>query len=386
MGGRVLVNTVSLSSGALTRERHLLARLPAAAPDLDFHVLCTPETADSLEATPSTDSTASVDGTTLSIHETDHPDGTAGRIAWENTALLREVGRIDPDLLYFPLHVTNLVDRCPKVGAVRNAAPYYPAAHDGASRRARARLRVLKAATRRTVRQSERVIFMSETTRDRVAADLPMAREKGVVIPHGTPAGFEPVTPSADVLAAYGLPETFWLTVSNVARYKNLVELVDGYASASADVDVPPLAIAGKVVDPGYAAAVRERIRHHDLGDSVRLLGYVDHDDLPHLHAASDLFVFSSACENAPVSLVEALACGDAIATSDAASMPEICGDAAAYFDPYDPDAIAETLVVLWNDPARRETLGERALERASAFSWDRAADRTGKLFTDLAR
>jgi glycosyltransferase involved in cell wall biosynthesis len=381
MTGRVLVNTVSLSSGALTRERHLLRELvrdgdtSAADCGIEYRVLCTPETAERLPDSPE-----------LAVETTNHPDGTAGRLFWENTSLLRAVRRYSADALYFPLHITNLVDLCPKVAAVRNAAPYYPEAHRGASRRELARLRALRAATRRTVRQSDRVVFMSEATRDRVAASVPAAREKGVVAPHGVPAGFEPIEPSPAVLESYDLPEKFLLTVSNIARYKNFVELVDGYAAARTETDLPPLCIAGRVVDERYATAVRRRIRAHELDDSVRLLGYVDHDDLPHLHAASELFVFGSACENAPVSLVEALACGDAIASSNAASMPEICGDAATYFDPYDPTDISETLVALWENPGRRERLGNRALARVERFDWDRTADRIANLFVDLVR
>jgi len=374
MTGQVLINTVSLSSGALTRERHLLTGLlgDGNTDNLEFHVFCTAETA------------ALFDSLTASLHVTDHPDGTAGRLLWENTSLLGAVRQIDPDLLYFPLHITNLIDACPKVGAVRNAAPYYPEAHRDAPRRERARLRVLRAATRRTVRQSAAVVFMSETTRDRVAAEVPDAREKGVVIPHGTPEGFEPIDPDESVLDAYGLPDRFLFTVSNVARYKNLVELVDGYAGARSRTDVPPLCIAGKIIDESYATAVRSRIRDRGLTDDVHLLGFVDHDDLPHLHAACDLFVFSSACENAPVSLVEALACGDAVATSNAASMPEICGDAAAYFDPYDPADIGQTIADLRDDTARREELADLALSRADSYRWDHAVNRTARLFTEL--
>jgi glycosyltransferase involved in cell wall biosynthesis len=110
-------------------------------------------------------------------------------------------------------------------------------------------------------------------------------------------------------------------------------------------------------------------------------MGYVDHDDLPALHAASSGFVFSSACENAPMTLIEALACGSPIACSDAASMPEICGEAALYFDPYDPADIATALRTLVTSPERRSDLSAAALERASAFSWSRAAEQTLAVF-----
>lgn len=370
---RILINLVSLSGGALTRERHVLRRTPGYLSDVEVHVL-----------SPSSERAVLPDD--FVVHETDHPDGTPGRIAWENTALPWRAARLDTDLLYFPLHITNVLESCSKVSAVRNAAPFYPDANHGASWRASRRLSMLRRATRRTIEQSERVVFMTETTKRRVAEAIPSAAEKGVVIPHGVPDGFEPRKPDPTVLDRYDLPESFLLCVSNVARYKNLVELVDGYAHARRAVDLPPLCLAGELGDGGYAGNLRERIADNNLQEQVHLLGYVDHADLPHLHAASDLFVFSSACENAPISVIEALACGDAIATSNAASMPEICGEAAAYFDPYDPEEIGATLVDLWTDPDRRASLSERALKRATDFDWEETARQTGTLLSGLVR
>jgi glycosyltransferase involved in cell wall biosynthesis len=371
---RILINLVSLSGGALMRERHVLSRLSSMVSDAEVHILCPPAERSAL------------DRDNLVVHEADHLDGTVGRMAWENVQVPRYVGRLDVDLLYFPLHVTNLLDRCPKVSAVRNVAPFYPEAHRGASWRERCRLSFLRRATKRTIAGSERVVFMTAATKERVAKRVPAASEKGTVIPHGVPDGFAPIEADAAVLEEYDLPESYLLSVSNVVRYKNLVELVDGYARARSDVDLPPLCIAGKVVDERYAASIWDRISAHGLEGQIRLLGYIDHDDLPHLHAASDLFVFSSACENAPLSLIEALACGDAIATSEVASMPEICGDAAAYFDPYDPAAIGDVLADLWTDAHRRDRLSELAIERATNFHWDRTARKTGTLLSELAR
>jgi glycosyltransferase involved in cell wall biosynthesis len=209
---------------------------------------------------------------------------------------------------------------------------------------------------------------MSEATKEKVSSYIPAASEKGVVIPHGIPDGFEPTEPSPDLFGRYNLTDQFLLCVSNIVEYKNLVELVEGYALARDEVSLPALCIAGKTVDSDYERAIRECIETYQLTDQVRLLGFVDHDNLPALHTASEMFVFSSVCENAPVSVVEALACGSTIATSDSASMPEICGNAAEYFDANDPSSIAETLVSLWENPQRREQLSMAARERAKRF------------------
>jgi glycosyltransferase involved in cell wall biosynthesis len=171
------------------------------------------------------------------------------------------------------------------------------------------------------------------------------------------------------------------LSVSNVARYKNQFELVEGYAAANERIEMPPLCLAGKTVDEDYAREVATRIDELRISNKVRRLGFVAHDDLPDLHAASTGFVFSSACENAPITLIEALACGTPIACSNATSMPEICGNAAMYFDPDNPADIADTLVQFVTDDGARDRLGEAALERADCYSWERAARETHELF-----
>lgn len=313
------------------------------------------------------------------------PIQTPRRIFWENVDLVRWARRIDPDLLYFPLHISNVVNVTPKVVAVRNIAPFYPSTQPNRTLRESARLRALRLATRLSVRQAERVLFYTQATLDRVAEYIPAVRDKAAVIPHGVPDGFEPVDPDPAVLDRYDLPDRFLLSVSNVSRYKNQAELVQGYARAcEAAEDVPDLCLVGKVVDDGYADELDATIRSLGLAERVHRIGFADHDDLPHLHSASEGFLFSSACENAPITLIEALACGSAIACSDRTSMPEICGEAAIYFDPDDSDSIADSIVTLASDADRRANLRQSALDRAERFSWQESARTTCTVFEEI--
>jgi glycosyltransferase involved in cell wall biosynthesis len=204
------------------------------------------------------------------------------------------------------------------------------------------------------------------------------------VIPHGIPPGFRQKDPDSDVLDRFSLPSRFLFSVSNVARYKNQVELVRGYAAADATTEMPPLYLAGKTVDRSYANKLASCIENHKLTDKIHRMGYVDRSFLPDIHAASMGFVFSSACENAPISILEAMGCGAPIVCSDAASMPEMCDDAAIYFDPYDPTDIAEKLISLVTDDARRERLACESANRAGRYSWAKAAAQTEELFRNV--
>lgn len=380
----ILVNTVSFSSGSLLREFNLLKGLPDVDSKNHYHVLCTSELAARLD-----DSTPGLDLYPVVPKENGflQPIQTPRRILWENVNLLRWVRRIDPDILYFPSQISNVLNFTPKVVAIRNVAPFYPETQPNRTVRESIRLRAIRVATRISIRQAKRVVFFTRATLDRVAKFIPNITEKAVVIPHGVPDGFTTVEPDKEVLQSYGLPEEYLLSVSNVARYKNQIQLVEGYARACRQTDeVPALCLVGKVVDSGYSAELDSRIRSLGIENRVRRIGFVDHDDLPHLHSASTGFLFSSACENAPITLIEALACGSAIACSNVMSMPEICGDAALYFDPHDPADIADSIITLAIEPGIRRDLRQTALDRAEQFSWTEAAQETANLLDQVLR
>ncbi|RXK47446.1 glycosyltransferase family 4 protein [Halorientalis pallida] len=380
----ILVNAVSFSSGSLLREFHLLKELPDVESTNQYHVLCTSEVAERLG---DTDPVINLYPVVPKENGFLQPIQTPRRIFWENVDLLRWARRIDPDLLYFPSHISNVLNFTPKIVAVRNIAPFYPSAQPNRTLRESARLRALRIATRLSVRQAKRIVFFTQATLDRVAEYIPSVTEKAVVIPHGVPEGFGPVEPDPEILASYNLPEEYLLSVSNVARYKNYLQLVEGYAKACEQSDgVPDLCLVGKVIDDGYSEELDAKIRSLGIADRVHRIGFVDHGDLPHLHSASTGFLFSSACENAPITLIEALACGSAIASSNRTSMPEICGEAALYFDPYRPDSIADSIGTLATEADTRDALEDAALDRAKEFSWKDSARKTCSVFDEVIR
>jgi glycosyltransferase involved in cell wall biosynthesis len=105
-----------------------------------------------------------------------------------------------------------------------------------------------------------------------------------------------------------------------------------------------------------------------NLQDQVMLIGAIGRQDLPGLIDSCDFFVFPSVCENCPNTLIEVMARGKALAVSDKAAMPEICGDAAVYFNPDDPEAIGAALTELARNDPHRIRLEGAARKRAGMF------------------
>ena len=106
----------------------------------------------------------------------------------------------------------------------------------------------------------------------------------------------------------------------------------------------------------------------------VKRVGYVTDAELRALYENAACFVYPSLYEGFGLPPLEAMACGCAVLVSDAASLPEVCGDAAVYCDPRSPEDIAGKLAAIMADADRRRTFAERGRRHAAQFSWRRAA------------
>ena len=142
------------------------------------------------------------------------------------------------------------------------------------------------------------------------------------------------------------------------------------------------LVLAGS---PWHGAEVIEaRIRNSPYAKDIRTPGFVEESDLPLWYSSADALVFPSLIEGFGLPVVEALACGLRVATSDRGSLPEVGGAAAIYFDPEKPEAIAEALLEISSESEmERQKRIETGLSHAARFDWGRAALDTYKSYVD---
>jgi glycosyltransferase involved in cell wall biosynthesis len=118
----------------------------------------------------------------------------------------------------------------------------------------------------------------------------------------------------------------------------------------------------------------------------VRLVGYVEVDDLPLVYNLAQGFIFPSRYEGFGLPPLEAMACGIPVICSNAASLTEVVGDAALLVAPNDVEALARAIVQLAGDPHLRVDLRERGLKQASKFSWERTARETVKVYEEVVK
>ena len=127
-------------------------------------------------------------------------------------------------------------------------------------------------------------------------------------------------------------------------------------------------------------------LRELNLGHRVFLPGYIPQADLPALYSAASVFVYASRYEGFGLPVLEAMACGAPVITSNVASMPEIAGESGILIDPNDESGLADAMGRVLTDDELRARLARAGLERAQSFSWERAAQATLAVYERVAR
>ncbi len=260
-------------------------------------------------------------------------------------------------------------------------------------------VRYLSDAVPRSLRRADAVLADSRATRDDLARLLDYDPARVTVVYPGVSPRFRPLPPeeTEPVRARLGLPECFVLFVSTLEPRKNLVRLLEAFArlgdggwgmgdgEARAPIPHPPspdlhLVIAGK---RGWLyAEIFAAIERLELSDRVRLLDFVDDNDLPALYNLAWAFAYPSIYEGFGLPALEALACGTPVVTADNSSLPEVVGDpttgpeepAALLAPAEDVAALAAALGRVVSETALRARLRAAGLARARQFTWERAA------------
>ena len=233
---------------------------------------------------------------------------------------------------------------------------------------------------RRTARRAGTIITGSADARDHIVRAYGLPPGKVEVVPYGIEDSYRIHLPEAErrgILAARGLTRPYLLSVGRLNPRKNLPALVRAFAGLKARRRVPhALVIAG--MEDFDTAAVRAEIRGAGAapGDVV-FAGCVPDREMPALYQGADVFVYPSLFEGVGLPVLEAMASGVPVVTSNTSSLPEISGGAALLVDPRDEAQLSAAMERLLADPALREDCVRRGLDRAAVFRWDAAARRT---------
>jgi glycosyltransferase involved in cell wall biosynthesis len=208
------------------------------------------------------------------------------------------------------------------------------------------------------------------------------------IIPHGLNRRFyQPPKPQRAIRDHTTAEPYRLLYVSIVNQYKHQWHVVEAVGALRRKTGWP---LTLDLVGPAYPAALsrlqKAMAKWDSHGEWVKYHGAVQYVELHKLYGRANLGVFASSCENMPNILLETMAAGLPVASSNRGPMPEILGDAGVYFDPENPDDIAATLERLIGNPELRATLAEKSHAAAQQYSWEACADQTFTFIADVYR
>ncbi|MHB8620299.1 MAG: glycosyltransferase family 4 protein [Chloroflexota bacterium] len=300
---------------------------------------------------------------------------------WEQALLPVELAFTRTDVLHSSDYIPPFHRSCRSVITVHDLAfLIYPELLTSASRA------YFNRHIRRAVHSADRIIAVSQATRQDLTQRLDVPAEAIDVVYEGADPAMGPVT-DAPALDSYrqrrGLPADYVLFVGTLEPRKNLPVLIRAFAQVKRQGYAGKLVLAGA---PGWLCEdVYAEVERQALGQEVLFTGPVRRDELPLLYSGARLLAFPSLYEGFGLPLVEAMACGLPVVTANVSSLPEVAGGAALLVDPGDPEALAGAVWRLLDDATLAADLRARGLARAGCFSWDRAARETWDVYRKAA-
>ena len=233
----------------------------------------------------------------------------------------------------------------------------------------------LTAATWLSARRARTVLADSHATKDDVVELLGADPDRVHVVYPGSEAAFHPRS-EAQVQAFRhnnALVRPFVLFVGTLEPRKNVDVLVRAFGVVARDGFAGDLVLAG---GSGWGTeAIDAALAESPVRDRIRRIGYVKQEDLPYWYCAADLVVYPSSYEGFGIPVLEAMASGTPVITSNRSSLPEVAGDAALTVDPRDIPQLAAAMTMVLASPERRATMRERGLAQARRFDWTVAAE-----------
>jgi glycosyltransferase involved in cell wall biosynthesis len=231
-------------------------------------------------------------------------------------------------------------------------------------------------------RRAAAIIADSESTRlDAIRlAGVPPSRIHTVLL--GVTPDFHPESDVAVLEAVrqkYNLPERFLLFVGLLEPRKNLPALLQAFAKLPPQQPEVKLVIVGR---QGWMyAQTLQLVQSLGLVEKVHFTGYVDQADMPQVYNLAEMAIYPSTYEGFGLPVLEAMACGAPVITSNVSSMPEIAGEAGVLVPPGDISALGQAIEHLLSDPAERQRRSALGLERAARFTWQRTAAQTLEVY-----
>lgn len=239
----------------------------------------------------------------------------------------------------------------------------------------------------RVIKKSRKIITVSDFEKNRIGEFFGMKGDNRLTaVYNGVSEHFKPVTDKAELLrvkSKYHLPDHYFFFLGNTDPKKN----TKGTLKAFSDF-IKQTGTDYKLVMLDYDRSELEKLLE-DIGDKslisrIILTGYVINTDLPSIYCQSEVFLYPSLRESFGIPMLEAMACGVPVITSNTSSMPEVAGTAACIINPFKPEEITEAMIRILNDKEFNARLIRKGYDQAAKFSWKAMAQGVLGIYSEI--
>lgn len=239
---------------------------------------------------------------------------------------------------------------------------------------------------RHSCQNADRVIAVSEQTKNDIVDIFKIPADKISVIYQSCQKEFFNKLDSqakSDLETKYQLPKAYVLYVGSFTERKKVLHLIQALKILKPTLDFPIVLVGnGK----GYKQKILDYISKHDLSSSVKMLSNVPNEDLPGIYQQASLFVYPSVYEGFGIPIIEALASGTPVITSQGGCFPEAGGPSSSYIEPGNIEELAFQIESILTDKPRQILMIQKGTEYVRRFQGKETADQLNALYLDLTR
>jgi len=237
------------------------------------------------------------------------------------------------------------------------------------------------------LRRSRKIITVSRFEKNRIGDFFGITGDSRLTaVYNGVSEHFVPVTDKLqlqNVKEKYSLPDRYFFFLGNTDPKKNTRGTLKAYSEFHKQTG-SGIKLVMLDYDKTELRKILEEIGDPALGKKILLTGYVNNTDLPAIYSQCEVFLYPSLRESFGIPMLEAMACGAPVITSNTSSMPEIAGEAACIIDPFKPEEITSALYRLTNDTTYRNELIKSGLIQAQRFSWKTMAENVLAIYREI--
>lgn len=238
----------------------------------------------------------------------------------------------------------------------------------------------------KVVKISKAIATVSNYERKRIIDHFGLPPEKVTTVYNAVGEHFKPIDDEMalqSIRLKYKLPKSYMFFLGNTDPKKNVRGVMTALKLLKSQNKLP-LPLVMPDLDRDYLQRTLQELKATDLKDNIITCGYVPNHELPSIINNATIFLYPSLRESFGIPLLEAMACGVPVITSNTSSMPEVAGDAALFIDPFKPETLAEKIELLMNTPDLRTELKQKGLQRAQQFSWENTAHQMLQLYENI--